>query len=98
MGRGPTISETLKEYKKIDVLSAVTRLDNDLTEKRVNMKQPDLNRKLRTIFQSALDKERKQKLVEKEFSPYHWPTAQESLQFREEAISALSEALDAVKR
>ena len=98
VGRGPTISETLKEYKKIDVLSAVTRLDNDLTEKRVNMKQPDLNRKLRTIFQSALDKERKQKLVEKEFSPYHWPTAQESLQLREEAISALFEALDAVKR
>ena len=95
-----TSTQTAQDILEADGNQALVKrfldLNKALSTTKTRISDRDVNAKLRSVYQDALNQARKQSLEKREFSSYHWPDAEVSLKFREEALTSLKAAVSAL--
>lgn len=92
LGGGKTVEMVLEENKKLSAVRSLYALDKWLKESGERASDADYKRKVNGLFDEILrDANRQTKTFEqRKFSPYHAPSAAESLEWRREAASDLN--------
>lgn len=97
VGGNLTIKDIFEENKDLNIVKRVTRFHETLSNRNSTMSQSDIDRKLRSFFNSALLGAGKQTLKKSDFSSYHQADVDAALAFREDGLRALRHALESVK-
>ncbi|MBK1834909.1 S1 family peptidase [Roseibacillus ishigakijimensis] len=97
VGGGQSIKDVLAANRSLSVVSAIMDFHEKVKAAGGRMSETDVNRRLRSFFETVGRSAAKQSLPESAFTTFHRPAVEVSQSFRQEALDKLKDALNAVK-
>ncbi len=93
LGGSQTVQDILNENASDAVVKEVLKINAELVARKLKVSESDLKKKFRNFFNRIAGDADRQSLSPIYFSPYHQTEVEASLEFRERAREAMSEAI-----
>ncbi len=92
-----TIMQILKESSDTKVVKEVLEFKSEIERKNTRISERDMRKKFTSFYSSSFNSAKKQNLRVSSFSPYHEGEVKVSIQYRQNAMKQMSDAIAALR-